>query len=268
MYTTGVFKVLGKIISFNQHDNIGSIIADNGVQYIFSSDSWTEQYPPKAGDNVDFSFDSNTGSINRLAYQTSQPLTSTPAMPTPMPPPLPNSSPNDSEQPSTLLSLQKLPQDSSSLAAQDFNNQSSSFNNQSTDSQSLDGSDLIYTQEDSYNLVDWTKKVIFNNYFNFNGRARRKEYWWSYLGFTAIIIAAMIIDGIVDSGEMFYWLAALALCLPSLGVTVRRLHDIGRSGWNLLWGIIPIIGIILLIIWLAKDTVAATNRWGAPARRL
>lgn len=234
----------GKIISFNIHERQGAIIADDGIQYIFNVDSWAEQDAPRAGENIDFTLN-EIGQVDRVAR-----LSAHAATPPPIPP-----------------SLHKQPQNHNTSSAQGFNNHS--FNNQSVNNQNLNNqsdSAAIDAQEENYNIVDWTKKVILGNYLNFEGRARRKEYWWSYLGFAAIILGAAIIDAIVDSGEVFYFLAVLALFLPSLGVTVRRLHDTGRSGWNVLWGIIPLVGAILLIIWLASDTSPQHNQYGAPAR--
>ena len=234
----------GKIISFNIHERQGAIIADDGIQYIFNVDSWAEQDAPRAGENIDFTLN-EIGQVDRVAR-----LSAHAATPPPIPP-----------------SLHKQPQNHNTSSAQGFNNQS--FNNQSVNNQNLNNqsdSAAIDAQEENYNIVDWTKKVILGNYLNFEGRARRKEYWWSYLGFAAIILGAAIIDAIVGSSEMFYFLAVLALFLPSLGVTVRRLHDTGRSGWNVLWGIIPLVGAILLIIWLASDTSPQHNQYGAPAR--
>ena len=234
----------GKIISFNIHERQGAIIADDGIQYIFNVDSWAEQDAPRAGENIDFTLN-EIGQVDRVAR-----LSAHAATPPPIPP-----------------SLHKQPQNHNTSSAQGFNNQS--FNNQSVNNQNLNNqsdSAAIDAQEENYNIVDWTKKVILGNYLNFEGRARHKEYWWSYLGFAAIIIGAAIIDAIVGSSEMFYFLAVLALFLPSLGVTVRRLHDTGRSGWNVLWGIIPLVGAILLIIWLASDTSPQHNQYGAPAR--
>jgi len=58
----------------------------------------------------------------------------------------------------------------------------------------------------------------------------------------------------------------LALFIPSLAVAVRRLHDTGRSGWWFLIALIPLIGTILLIVWLATETKQETNKWGQPAK--
>lgn len=123
--------------------------------------------------------------------------------------------------------------------------------------------------EDDYSILEWFQKGL-RNYANFSGRARRKEYWYFYLVQLVLTIIAMILDGIIfDSGiGLFYILVALGLFLPSLAVTVRRLHDTSRSGWWILIGLVPLIGAILLIIWLASDTKPEMNRWGAPARQV
>ena len=242
----------GKIISFNIHERQGAIIADDGIQYIFNIDSWAEQEAPRAGENIDFTLN-EIGQVDRVAR-----LSTHAATPPPIPP-----------------SLHKQPQNHSTPPAQAFNNNrnqnfnNESFNNESFNNQNVNNqsdSAAIDAQEENYNIVDWTKKVILGNYLNFKGRARRKEYWWFYLASVGVMIGAMIIDAIIGSDGVFYSLSILALFLPSLGVTVRRLHDTGRSGWNVLWGIIPLVGAILLIIWLASDTSPQHNQYGAPAR--
>ena len=63
-------------------------------------------------------------------------------------------------------------------------------------------------------------------------------------------------------GTIVSGVVGLALFLPGLGLAVRRLHDIGRSGWWLLIGIIPIIGWILLIVWYCKDSMMSDNQYG------
>jgi len=132
--------------------------------------------------------------------------------------------------------------------------------------------DLAYNNfagEENYSILEWFQKGL-RNYTNFSGRARRKEYWYFYLVQLVLTIIAMILDAVIfDSGTgLFYILVALGLFLPSLAVTVRRLHDTSRSGWWILIGIVPLIGAILLIIWLATDTKPEMNRWGAPARQV
>lgn len=107
------------------------------------------------------------------------------------------------------------------------------------------------------------ERAIKQNYCNFNGRASRSEYWW-YALFTFIL-------GIVI-GIIFCWnqnvlntvtgLVNLALLLPGLGLCVRRLHDIGKSGWWLFIVLIPLVGWILLIVWFCKDSQMEPNEYG------
>jgi uncharacterized membrane protein YhaH (DUF805 family) len=109
-------------------------------------------------------------------------------------------------------------------------------------------------------------RTCFTKYVDFNGRARRSEYWWWVL-FTVIIgVVAGIIDAILgtDNGTgsgLVGGAANLALLLPSLAVGARRLHDTGRSAWWLLLWIAIIIGWIVLIIFFVQDS-EGDNRYG------
>lgn len=121
--------------------------------------------------------------------------------------------------------------------------------------------------EENYNIVDWFKKGL-KNYANFSGRARRKEYWFFTLAQFILVLVAMILDTIIfDTGMgLFYAVVALGLFIPSLAVAIRRLHDTSHSGWWILITIIPLIGSIVLIVFLASDTKPETNQWGLPAK--
>ena len=119
--------------------------------------------------------------------------------------------------------------------------------------------------EEQFNMIDWFVKCL-KNYTTFTGRARRKEYWYFVLVQFIILIVAQIIDAILGTEFVFYAIVALALFIPSLAAAVRRLHDTGRSGWWFLIALIPLIGTILLIIWLASDTKQGKNQWGQPAK--
>ena len=114
--------------------------------------------------------------------------------------------------------------------------------------------------------MDWYLKVL-RNYFNFEGRARRKEYWM----FVLVNLIVGIVRGIVDSvlhtrttsgigivGSLY----SLAVLVPSIAVGARRLHDIGRSGWWQLIGLVPILGWIVLIVWAATAGDSGSNRFG------
>ena len=121
------------------------------------------------------------------------------------------------------------------------------------------------TSEQKFNMFDWFIKCL-KNYATFTGRARRKEFWFFTLSQFIVIIIANIIDAIIGSDFLFYILTILALILPSLAVCVRRLHDIGKSGWWYLISLVPLIGLILLIIWFATETKQENNQWGLPAK--
>jgi uncharacterized membrane protein YhaH (DUF805 family) len=110
-------------------------------------------------------------------------------------------------------------------------------------------------------------ETAFRKYVVFTGRARRSEYWWFTLFFFVAIIVASIIDAVVLGTEStsvgpIYTIVALGCFLPSLAVGVRRLHDLDKSGWWLLIGIIPIVGAIILIIWFVKQGTTGDNKFG------
>ena len=110
-------------------------------------------------------------------------------------------------------------------------------------------------------------RTCFNKYVTFSGRATRPEYWYFILflfvgGIVAGLADAMIFGVEDDSGELLSILFSLATFLPSIAVGVRRLHDIGRSGWWLLIGLVPLIGAIVLIVWFATKSQDGGNDYG------
>lgn len=108
---------------------------------------------------------------------------------------------------------------------------------------------------------------MYKKYVAFDGRARRKEFWFFMLVCVGIGIIARVLDSILHTGKLIDSLQSLALLLPSLAVGARRLHDIGRSGWWQLL-IFTVIGIIPLIIWWASDTSPTDNKYGKPTRQI
>jgi uncharacterized membrane protein YhaH (DUF805 family) len=96
-------------------------------------------------------------------------------------------------------------------------------------------------------------KSGFQNYVNFKGRASRSAYWWWVLFF---FIATAV--GTAILGEDLGSIVQLALLLPTLAAAVRRMHDIGRSGW---WILLPIVNFIFALM----PTVQEVNKWGPPA---
>ena len=107
------------------------------------------------------------------------------------------------------------------------------------------------------------ERALKLNYCNFSGRASRSEFWWFAL-FTFILSAVISIVFCWSQNAMniVTGLVNLALLLPSLGLAVRRLHDIGKSGWWIFISLIPIVGWILLIVWYCKDSQMETNEYG------
>ena len=117
---------------------------------------------------------------------------------------------------------------------------------------------------------DAVQNVLMNNYANLNGRASRSEYWWFVLFNFIVNIVTFVIDltlGSMITYDMGYvgLIAFLALLLPTVSVSVRRLHDIGKSGWWILLAIIPIvnfIGIFVIIVFTIMEGEEQPNQYG------
>ena len=126
--------------------------------------------------------------------------------------------------------------------------------------------------------MNWYLTVI-KNYVGFKGRARRKEYWMFILFNMIFMIAALILDnmlGTTQNGVVYgdigygpiYGLYTLAVFLPALAVLVRRLHDIGKSGWMILITLIPIIGAIWLFVLLVTEGELTRNKYGSNPKEI
>ena len=128
--------------------------------------------------------------------------------------------------------------------------------------------------------MEWYLKVVRDNYANFSGRARRKEFWMFVLFNMVISWILTFLDNMLglkfDSQPIpgYEWatytqggylsgIYSLAVIIPSLAVGVRRLHDIGKSGWNILWGIVCCVGWIYLIYLYILEGVSGQNEYGA-----
>ena len=145
------------------------------------------------------------------------------------------------------------------LALQSNSNPVDMLNNQ------LDKISNQNQSETQYNMIDWFVKCL-KNYANFTGRARRKEYWFFTLVYLIGLIIAIIIDAILGTYALFAAIWILGLLVPSISVAVRRLHDTNRSGWFYLIQMIPIVGPVILLIFLATETIPQANQWGNPAK--
>ena len=98
-------------------------------------------------------------------------------------------------------------------------------------------------------------RLFFSRYAEFSGRSRRSEFWYAQL------FVYLVELGLALLFPSLGWIWTVAVFVPSLAVTIRRLHDIGKSGWSYLVFLIPVVGAILLLIWFCKDSDEA-NRWG------
>lgn len=110
--------------------------------------------------------------------------------------------------------------------------------------------------------MHWFLDPIKNHYFDFDGRVARKPFWMYILMYVIVVVVANIVLSIVGL-EMLAPLISLALLLPSLGITARRLHDTGRSGWWQLIGLVPLLGLIVMIYFTVQDSEPGANMYGA-----
>lgn len=113
----------------------------------------------------------------------------------------------------------------------------------------------------------WYLKVL-KNYVGFSGRARRKEYWMFALFNLLVSIGLMIVDSVTGTFDaeagwgLLSGLYTLAVLIPSIAVSVRRLHDRDKSGWWLLLLLVPLIGAIVILVWFVMDGDSGDNRFG------
>lgn len=114
--------------------------------------------------------------------------------------------------------------------------------------------------------------ILTNKFADFNGRARRKEYWMWTLYCTIILLISMALDNLFGLTFEFlgqdlgygwlYIIFGIIQFIPGLAVVVRRLHDVGKSGWYYLIILIPLIGFIWILVLLCTDGVKEENKWG------
>lgn len=116
--------------------------------------------------------------------------------------------------------------------------------------------------------MNWYLEVL-KKYAVFSGRARRKEYWFFVLFNIIISIVLAVIDGVTGSFSseagmgLLGGIYTLAVLIPGIAVSVRRLHDTERSGWWLLIALVPLIGAIVLLVFMVQDSKPGQNQYGA-----
>lgn len=108
-------------------------------------------------------------------------------------------------------------------------------------------------------------KLFIQNYTNFNGRSTRSEYWFTYLAFLIVGSVLGLLSSFLSIFKILTGLLSLAILIPSLALSIRRLHDIGKSGWYLLMSLIPLVGGIIVLVFLCTPSQPQGNQWGEPA---
>ena len=115
--------------------------------------------------------------------------------------------------------------------------------------------------------MQWFLEAL-RKYAVFHGRARRSEYWYFVLFYVIFSVVATMLDVVTGSYDqasgfgLFNGLLTLGLLIPSLAVTVRRLHDSDHSGWWVLIALVPILGALVLLFFMVLDSTPGTNRHG------
>jgi len=120
--------------------------------------------------------------------------------------------------------------------------------------------------------MQWFILAVTKKFADFSTRSRRTEYWMFFLFNIIISIGLTVVVGVLGSfdptgiiatiGGVLTMIVGLALLIPGLAVTVRRLHDTGRSGWWILIGLLPVIGLIVLLVFMVLDSEPGDNNWG------
>ncbi|WP_163517475.1 DUF805 domain-containing protein [Gelidibacter japonicus] len=116
--------------------------------------------------------------------------------------------------------------------------------------------------------MNWYLDAFKNKYADFSGRARRTEYWMFMLFHILTIFLLVFLSGALSElhlesmGVILLVVYILASFIPALAITVRRLHDSGKSGWFYLLTLIPYIGSFILLIFTVQDSEPMQNKWG------
>ena len=109
--------------------------------------------------------------------------------------------------------------------------------------------------------MSWYMQAL-KKYAVFAGRARRKEFWMFFLVYVIIVVVLSLIEWMIGLPGILSAIYSLALLIPSIAVTVRRLHDTGRTGWWWWIGLVPVIGIIVLLVFMALEGEPGQNQYG------
>lgn len=109
-------------------------------------------------------------------------------------------------------------------------------------------------------FTEAVRTCLISKYATFSGRARRSEYWWFSVLY---LVGALLLVGIsIVTEERLLNVLLLALILPMLSVSVRRLHDTGKSGWRMLIALIPVVGPVIYLVGMTVDSATGANQYG------
>jgi uncharacterized membrane protein YhaH (DUF805 family) len=117
-------------------------------------------------------------------------------------------------------------------------------------------------------LITAWKRVVIERYAQFSGRSGRAEYWWFFLANLILGVVFSLLGRVSVAFAVIYALYGLAMIIPSLSVSVRRLHDINRTGWWVLIALVPIVGVIVLLVFHATAGDPGGNQYGYPPEPL
>ena len=106
-------------------------------------------------------------------------------------------------------------------------------------------------------------KTVFSKYATITGRASRSEYWYFQLFYTLVYVGVMVVSTVIPFLAILVLVFAVAMFIPTITVSIRRLHDKNRSGWWLLLSFIPLIGILVLLFWFVTAGTDGPNAFGA-----
>jgi uncharacterized membrane protein YhaH (DUF805 family) len=110
--------------------------------------------------------------------------------------------------------------------------------------------------------MEWYIGVL-KKYAVFDGRSRRKEYWMFFLFHMIVVVGLVIVESIIGTFGLLAGIYGLGVLLPAIGVTIRRLHDTGKSGWWIFISLVPVIGGFWLLYLMVIEGTAGDNQYGA-----
>lgn len=106
-------------------------------------------------------------------------------------------------------------------------------------------------------------RLFFQRAFDFEGRSSRAEYWWAYLMGILLYLGGSIVLGVLGQlGAIIFFLILLGMIIPGLAVVIRRLHDTDRSGWWILIGVVPLVGFIVMLVFMCTPGTKGPNKFG------